>query len=362
LDGKRETALDSLMRFIDNPRQCSDPGLLATVYFNLGSIFYIGGNEEKGAEYYTACQQCMEQYGIDNHSLNFGLSYNFGNLHMKNRHYQKALIYSYAAKEMAMRSKSLVKLSYISSQIADIYKQMNNIDSAYYYLSEYNEARNKLMNTSRTVESYQAYMSIYLESLHQKLTIAEQERRQFISIIISVTVVLMLALVLLSVLHQKRRNTDRQIEQDRQIQRLQENNIESQKRELSAHALLLSEKNNILRQIDSHIKALPTDNHDVKIIKQIVKNNLTADQAWENFMIHFHKVHPGFFEKLKTCAPSLTENNLRLCAYLRISMAPKQIAQVLSMSPDNVRKSSYRLKKKLGLGQEDNLYDFLRRI
>jgi DNA-binding CsgD family transcriptional regulator len=361
-EGKREMALDSLMHFIDHPRQCFDPGLLATAYFNLGSIFYTGGDEEKGAEYYTACQQCMEQHSIDNHSLTFGLTYNLGNLHMKGQHYPEALAYSYAAKEMALNSKNLVKLSYILSQIADIYKQMNDIDSAYYYLSAYNDVRNKLVNTSRTVESYQAYMSIYLESLRKELTIADQERRQFLSIIISVTIVLTLALTLLSVLHQKRRNTDRQIDQDKQIRKLQAANIESQKRELSAHALLLSGKNTILRQIDNHIKALPTDNHDVKAIRQIVKNNLTADQAWENFMIHFNKVHPGFFEKLKTCAPSLTENNLRLCAYLRISMATKQIAQVLSMSPDNVRKSSYRLKKKLGLGEEDNLYDFLRRI
>jgi uncharacterized ubiquitin-like protein YukD len=100
----------------------------------------------------------------------------------------------------------------------------------------------------------------------------------------------------------------------------------------------------------------------VKALKQIVKDNLMAEQVWDNFVIHFNNVHPDFFEKLKQRAPTLTENNLRLCAYLRISMTPKQIAQVLNISFENVRKSSYRLKKKLLLGEEDNLYDFLRNI
>ncbi len=362
VEEKKQLAIDSLEHFLTHPDQCADAGLLAAAGFNLRSIYYMAGDEEKGMHYYDLCKHYIDSYGVDNYPLQFGLSYNIGYLYKEKGNYAEALKYSYRAKATANTNKSLMQRSYVLSQIADIYAQMNNVDSAYHYLEQYNEVRNQIASNSSTIGSYKAYMSIYLESLQKELTIATQEHRQFITIIIFVTVVLLLALALLIAMQQKRKTIAKQLALDGKIQTLQKNMIESQQRELSAHALLLSGKNEILQQISHHTKALPGNNDDVRAIKQIVKNNLTADQSWENFMMHFNKVHSGFFDKLKAHSPSLTENNLRLCAYLRISMSSKQIAQVLSMSTENVRKSSYRLKKKLALGENESLYDFLRRI
>jgi len=161
---------------------------------------------------------------------------------------------------------------------------------------------------------------------------------------------------------QRRKRMFLQIEKDKLIKRLQDDKIESQKRELTSSVLLLSRKNELLEQIDVHVNALPQNNYDVKEIKKIVKGNLTVEEVWGTFMIHFDKVHPGFFNKLKVRTPDLTENNLRLCAYILIGMSAKQIAQVLNMSPENVRKSSYRLKKKLLLGEDESLSDFLKTV
>ncbi|MDR2928640.1 MAG: hypothetical protein LBV41_10675 [Cytophagaceae bacterium] len=361
----KATAMDSLTHFVEGYNDTHlhfDAGLLATACFNLGSIYYIADNSSEGYRFYALCKHHIDTYYIDNHTLLFGLNYNFGELFTQKGDYSKALEYSHLAKEMAITNNSLVQRSYVLLQISSIYNSMNRLDSAYNYLSQYVEVRNRIISKSRTIDSYKAYISIYMESLQKELTIAAQGKRQFIIITISVIVILLLALLLLIVLQQKRRTMQHQIEQNMQIQKLQEDKIEAQKRELSAHALLLSEKNTLLQQIDEHVASLLPDSKEVKAIKQIVKVNLTTEQAWQNFMIHFNEVHPQFFEKLKAHTPSLTENNLHLCAYLRISMTSKQIAQVLNMSFENVRKSAYRLKKKLLLGEDDNLYDFLRRL
>ena len=362
VEGQKQTGIDSLKQFIVYPELCPDMGLLVAATFNLGSIYYMTGNEDEGARYYALCKHYIDTYSIDNQMLQFGLFFNFGKLYLDKGNYKQALIYSYLAKEIANKNNSLTPRSFILSQIAEIYDKMDCLDSAYHYLSQYNELRNQIVNNSRTIDSYKAYISIYLESLEKGLIIASHQRKQFIIVSISVTVILLLMLGLLIVFQQRRRTMVQQIKQDQQIQKLQEDKIESQQRELSSHALLLSRKNELLQQIDQHVKSLPQDNDDVKAIKQVVKGNLTAEQVWNNFMIHFNNVHPDFFDKLKARAPSLTENNLRLCAYLRIGMTAKQIAQVLNISSENVRKSSYRLKKKLLLGEEDNLYDFLRNI
>lgn len=91
---------------------------------------------------------------------------------------------------------------------------------------------------------------------------------------------------------------------------------------------------------------------------------MNTEAAWEDFMLHFQKIHPKFFQKLKSYhgAKKLTENELRLCAYFRIDMSAKQIAQILNVSPEAIRIHRYRLKKKLMLGEEENIDDFIRNV
>ena len=89
--------------------------------------------------------------------------------------------------------------------------------------------------------------------------------------------------------------------------------------------------------------------------------HLGTDDEWDFFKMQFVKVHPDFFVRLKTLCPSITEGELRLCAYIRTGMENKHIAQMLSLQPESVKKKRYRLRQKLNLGKE-SLEDFLRGI
>ncbi|MNS54016.1 Bacterial regulatory protein, luxR family [compost metagenome] len=79
-------------------------------------------------------------------------------------------------------------------------------------------------------------------------------------------------------------------------------------------------------------------------------------------MYHFNEVNPDFFNKLKEACSDLTENNLRMCAYFKMGMTAKQVASILNISVETVKNGRYRLKKKLGLTEQDNLDDFIRNI
>ncbi len=55
----------------------------------------------------------------------------------------------------------------------------------------------------------------------------------------------------------------------------------------------------------------------------------------------------------------MTANELKLCTYLRMNLSTKEIAQLLNISVRGVEISRYRLRKKLGINTETNLFDFL---
>jgi DNA-binding CsgD family transcriptional regulator len=62
---------------------------------------------------------------------------------------------------------------------------------------------------------------------------------------------------------------------------------------------------------------------------------------------------------LKNKHPEISPSELKLCAYLRMNLSSKEIAQLLNISVRGVEISRYRLRKKLNLATGENLFDYL---
>ena len=95
-----------------------------------------------------------------------------------------------------------------------------------------------------------------------------------------------------------------------------------------------------------------------KIIKSISEDD-NMDQEWENFTLHFDKVHTDFISALKEKHPGISNNEVKLCAYLRMNLSTKEMAQLMNISVRGVEVSRYRLRKKLELATEVSLFDYL---
>lgn len=99
-------------------------------------------------------------------------------------------------------------------------------------------------------------------------------------------------------------------------------------------------------------------------IKTVLRNlESHIDQsAWPEFETRFEKVHDAFFGRLQRLFPDLTPNDRRICAFLKLNMSTKDIALLTHRSPRSIESSRYRLKKKFGLGQEEDILTFLQSV
>jgi DNA-binding CsgD family transcriptional regulator len=97
-------------------------------------------------------------------------------------------------------------------------------------------------------------------------------------------------------------------------------------------------------------------------LKRIINGSVQIDKDWENFNRHFEQVHQGFYSKLKKENQSLTSNDLRLSAMLRMNLSSKEVAAIMNVSPDSVKKARYRLRKKLQLEEEADLHSFMMQV
>ncbi len=140
--------------------------------------------------------------------------------------------------------------------------------------------------------------------------------------------------------------------------------IEHKDRELTSNALHVVNKNAILQDIQDQVKTISCEDINdtqniIRTILRTINTNVNLDDDWDTFKMHFEEVHGEFFNKIQEDYPTLSQNDLRLCAYMLINLNPKEIAQILNIAPDSVRKRKQRLKEKLDLEAEQEITNIL---
>lgn len=89
---------------------------------------------------------------------------------------------------------------------------------------------------------------------------------------------------------------------------------------------------------------------------------LSYNSNWDEFEILFEKVHSSFYQNLNSQFPTLTANERKICAFLKLNMSNKDIAQITFQSDDALKKARMRLRQKLNIDRETNLVAFLQNI
>ncbi|KQC00640.1 triple tyrosine motif-containing protein [Pedobacter sp. Hv1] len=175
--------------------------------------------------------------------------------------------------------------------------------------------------------------------------------------------------------HQKEQDNLRQKHQleiernEQQITKLQkkqlEADVEFKNKELATTTMHLVQRGKLLSKIGDELLPLvqQTTNkdtaNDIKKVIRLLNEAKKLDSDWDQFAVHFDHVHANFLSNLKDKYPNLSPSDLKLCAYLKMNLSSKEIAQLLNITPRAVEVSRYRLRKKLALKPEVNLFDFL---
>ena len=77
------------------------------------------------------------------------------------------------------------------------------------------------------------------------------------------------------------------------------------------------------------------------------------------FEIQIDELHQQFYKKIKSRFPDLTTYDLRLAAYLKLGMSTKEIAKIVDVLPSSINVSRSRLRKKMDMHSDDDLFEFL---
>jgi len=277
--------------------------------------------------------------------------------------HDSALNYLYEAKKSIKNFDDITARRLIYKNLSQIHINREAWDSAYYYSNLYHVYNDSILGADKVLEINKIETREAIDKIEQKKKEAEQQRKITLAFLFGVCC---FSIAVISVIYFRKKKMEMQKKLKEAENEKLETEINSKNRELATNTLLLAEKNRVLEDLSHQLKELEFKGNiptvEERQIQKKIEEHLHTANEWEFFKMHFESVHPDFFSKLKQQFPSLSENDLRLCAYIRIGMENKQIAKMLSVQPNTVKTSRYRLRKKLILTGEDPLEDFLRNL
>ncbi len=136
--------------------------------------------------------------------------------------------------------------------------------------------------------------------------------------------------------------------------------VDTKSRELAVSTMSLINKNELLSIIKEDLKNTSNDeNRNIKSVISTITKNISEEDSWKVFKEAFDSADKDFLKKVKLAHSSLTPNDLRLCAYLRLNLSSKEIAPLLNISVRSLEIKRYRLRKKMDLPHEQGLVEYI---
>jgi tetratricopeptide (TPR) repeat protein len=360
---------------------------MAKIYENMGSIYEDLARYDSSWFYFTHSLELYEQAGEEVASIE--VVNNLGDIYRKTGRYREAIVQTGKALTLAEKTNDLYEKGAAYRDLGKAYDLLHQEDSAYHYLEL--SRRSTIDIYSKENNRQTAFLSVLFDIDKKNDEIVRLENARKITLIVTVAVIIVVILltvlgwVTISRQRMKIRSERVLSEQDRHIyeaqrelmqadlanRQLQEEKLvqelEVRRKALTTYTLHVIQKNQLLESLRDRLSFLVKDDKrdQKKQLQQLIQQinqNFNHDGYWEEFRKTFGQVHQQFFDSLKQCSGDLTGNDLRLLALIKLNLASTDIATLLGISPDSLRVSRYRLKKKLNLGAEASLTAFVQAV
>ncbi|TNF41744.1 MAG: tetratricopeptide repeat protein [Bacteroidetes bacterium] len=257
--------------------------------------------------------------------------------------------------------------------LADIYLSKGDSSKAFVYYREFSEMKDTLAAISQleTIETIEARHQLKEKENENLLLKAESETRlQKLKLNKTLAFALAFGLFLLSVivfLLYKRMQFSRVLfQQKEELNRSKvlelNNEIDFKNRELTAKALHLVQKDEMIGSISERLQEISGSNgnanREIKSMIWEMKSDIQKNN-WSEFEHHFLNVHPDFYHKLQERFPTLTANEKKICAFLKLNLKTKEISSITGQSVKSIEVARTRLRGKFNLHPDENLNAFI---
>ncbi|MFN0049944.1 MAG: tetratricopeptide repeat protein [Cytophagales bacterium] len=356
-----ETHKRALKLFLD----LGDAAGEAMQYDNMASVYE---NYNKLDTSFMLLRKALVIYSRLQDSIGICVSLNnYGDIYYKLKKYPISLSYFKRSLAIAQKIGNKEEERGNLRDISRVYEALGDYKNSYLYFAEYFSLHKKLKIEKKIEEiagiearSIQEKKNLEIKSLE-----AEREIIRLQSTIITICLIsffLILLSVYIAFLVKSKK--------DKQLDKLQKANMESElvmKREkLLDFARMLAERGVIIDDLKHKLEHDQGNSKDknpdairYRALEQLSNASILTDEDWKKFKKQFEAVHEGFFSKIKDKYPDFSTGDIRLAAILKLKLSQDEIAHMMGISPDSVKKAKSRLKKKISIDDDFKIKEWI---
>lgn len=354
------------------PASVSSAHDIGNSYLNTSRILAQLGNMERAVVYVDSAI-----YYYDLAEWKDGLANSYllsGKLQTDESNYSMAIEYLERALAISSNTGAKATQKKTYQQLADTYAKSGRYQESNKAMLEYTRLNDSIFNADMNkriaeMEVKYAVQQKETENAFLRKQNADQQKMQTYLLALSILFVL-LGLALMAVVIFLRRNLSQKetiLNAQNELNKLKEvqyaKEIERKNLEVLRLVESIKNKNNMLEQVKQTMLDEIKQNCNAPVESfhrtvRTIQSHILNDQDWELLSKQVNELSAGFINKLHQAYPMLTSNDLKLCTYLKLNLNNREIASMLNVTDESVRKQKYRLKKKLGLNGE-NLEQFV---
>jgi len=146
------------------------------------------------------------------------------------------------------------------------------------------------------------------------------------------------------------------------VQELEEE-LASKQTEMSNLVLKLSQGQTTIEKLKGRFFELePKIRSEFPNLIRIFKDGFREEDRWKVYFESFDKAHNGFYSRMRNLFPNLSEKELRHVSFLKSNLENDEVARMLDVNVSSLRQLRYRIKKKMDLGEEVELVEYIRSL
>jgi len=277
------------------------------VYAGIAERFLDEKKNLDSVEYYLQKASALtEKFPIYDKGV---VLFNYGKLYTLKKDHQKALKYYFQALSIFEKTKTLNETRLTYDLISKTYTALNNPEKSNEYLKKYTILNDSIVGEERKAVNI-PIKNIVEEKDEQK---KDEKFKLYIIIIFA---------ILASILT---------------FYFIRKNNLKNHRQKDK----IIDEKQQETDQLKKRVNPVIFNE-----VKELAKN---ADPF---FLTRFKEVYPDFYNNLISQYPTLTLNELKFCALLRLNLSNKEISLYENLSIRTVETRRYRLRKKLNFASD----------
>lgn len=328
--------------------------------------------------------------------------FQLGRIQGRRKDYNLALQSLDSAQTNLIEAEDLIVLNNVHMKKAAIYNKLNLVDSSFRHYRTHIRYKDSIdkrenyaliidMEWNQELERKEKSIS-FLREKSEIMNLKEAaDQRARIWLFVVLGVVMLLAIFLYQLFKQRnkslrqerkfrvldKKQSEQEIRHQEQIGEMatkqHQLELEIKNKELTSLTMEISQKSQNITDIHQKIKGIqetikPDSALELNTLKELrgisrqLKTDSGKEKEWQQFKLHFEQVHTSFFDNLKNKHPELTSYDLKLCAYFHMNLGIKQVANIMSVSYDAIKKQRTRMRKKMELASEMSLLNYLNSV